>query len=109
MRSAFPCPWPWGTMCEAQNRDCLWRNGSGDRDKFKEYPEGTPMCRVWEMVMSSSKTHWSWLIGTCLWTVMLANIPAGAQVQRQANIVVIMGDDIGMWNIGAYHRGLMAG
>ena len=25
------------------------------------------------------------------------------------NIVVIMGDDIGMWNIGAYHRGMMAG
>ena len=25
------------------------------------------------------------------------------------NIVVIMGDDIGMWNIGAYHRGVMAG
>src|SRR4030088_341677 len=25
------------------------------------------------------------------------------------NIVVIMGDDIGMWNIGAYQRGLMAG
>ncbi len=25
------------------------------------------------------------------------------------NIVVIMGDDIGMWNIGAYHRGIMAG
>jgi len=25
------------------------------------------------------------------------------------NIVVIMGDDIGMWSIGAYHRGLMAG
>jgi arylsulfatase len=27
----------------------------------------------------------------------------------QPNIVYIMGDDIGMWNIGAYHRGLMAG
>jgi arylsulfatase len=27
---------------------------------------------------------------------------------KQPNIVVIMGDDIGMWNIGAYHRGLMA-
>jgi len=27
----------------------------------------------------------------------------------QPNIVFIMGDDIGMWNIGAYHRGLMAG
>ncbi|MEO3474358.1 arylsulfatase [Roseomonas sp. CAU 1739] len=25
------------------------------------------------------------------------------------NILFIMGDDIGMWNIGAYHRGLMAG
>src|SRR3954468_22439121 len=28
---------------------------------------------------------------------------------KQPNIVVIMGDDIGMWNIGAYHQGLMAG
>src|SRR4051794_14552061 len=28
---------------------------------------------------------------------------------RKPNIVVIMGDDIGMWNIGAYHRGMMAG
>src|SRR3954453_12600208 len=26
---------------------------------------------------------------------------------KKPNIVVIMGDDIGMWNIGAYHRGLM--
>jgi len=25
------------------------------------------------------------------------------------NIIVIMGDDIGMWNLGAYHRGMMAG
>ena len=28
---------------------------------------------------------------------------------KPPNIVVVMGDDIGMWNIGAYHRGLMAG
>src|SRR6478752_7084198 len=35
--------------------------------------------------------------------------PAAAQQQQKPNIVVIMGDDIGMWNIGAYHRGLMAG
>jgi arylsulfatase A-like enzyme len=28
---------------------------------------------------------------------------------EKPNIVFIMGDDIGMWNIGAYHRGLMAG
>ena len=31
--------------------------------------------------------------------------PAG----ERPNIVFIMGDDIGMWNIGAYHRGMMAG
>ena len=28
---------------------------------------------------------------------------------RNPNIVVIMGDDVGVWNIGAYHRGMMAG
>ena len=28
---------------------------------------------------------------------------------RNPNIVVIMGDDVGIWNIGAYHRGMMAG
>ena len=28
---------------------------------------------------------------------------------KQPNILMIMGDDIGYWNIGAYHRGMMAG
>ena len=28
---------------------------------------------------------------------------------KKPNILFIMGDDIGMWNIGAYHRGMMAG
>src|SRR5262245_14593341 len=28
---------------------------------------------------------------------------------KKPNIVFIMGDDIGVWNIGAYHRGMMAG
>jgi arylsulfatase len=35
--------------------------------------------------------------------------PAAAQAPARPNIVVIMGDDIGIWNIGAYHRGMMAG
>ena len=34
--------------------------------------------------------------------------PAQAQ-DKKPNIVFIMGDDIGIWNIGAYHRGMMAG
>ena len=37
-----------------------------------------------------------------------AIVPAHAQATKP-NIVVIMGDDIGIWNIGAYHRGMMAG
>jgi arylsulfatase A-like enzyme len=35
--------------------------------------------------------------------------PAPTAGGQQPNIVVIMADDIGMWNIGAYHRGIMAG
>ena len=34
--------------------------------------------------------------------------PVQAQ-DKKPNILFIMGDDIGMWNIGAYHRGMMAG
>src|SRR5271169_749828 len=34
---------------------------------------------------------------------------APAHAQSKPNILVIMGDDIGMWNIGAYSRGMMAG
>ena len=34
---------------------------------------------------------------------------AQAQQQGQPNIVFIMGDDIGWFNIGAYHQGIMAG
>src|SRR5262245_41636368 len=39
----------------------------------------------------------------------IAGVPAAAQQPQRPNIVMIMGDDIGIWNIGAYHRGMMAG
>jgi arylsulfatase A-like enzyme len=48
-------------------------------------------------------------LGALLAVATTASLPAIAQQQQKPNIVVIMGDDIGMWNIGAYHRGLMAG
>ena len=40
--------------------------------------------------------------------LLCALVPAQAQ-DKKPNILVIMGDDIGMWNIGAYSRGMMAG
>src|SRR5271169_3420906 len=58
--------------------------------------------------------------GSCVPKLMLGALAASsfltgvsatahAQAQTKPNILVIMGDDIGMWNIGAYHRGMMAG
>jgi arylsulfatase A-like enzyme len=41
--------------------------------------------------------------------LITVSAPATAQQQQKPNIVMIMGDDIGMWNIGAYHHGIMAG
>jgi len=41
--------------------------------------------------------------------VASAEAQGDKQTAKQPNILFIMGDDIGMWNIGAYHRGLMAG
>jgi arylsulfatase len=47
-------------------------------------------------------------IGIGAWFAVAA--PAGAQQpQKKPNILVIMGDDIGWFNIGAYHRGIMSG
>jgi arylsulfatase A-like enzyme len=35
--------------------------------------------------------------------------PASFAQQKKPNIVVIMSDDVGIWNISAYHRGMMGG
>ena len=40
-------------------------------------------------------------------TPSAASTPAAGG--KKPNIVMIMGDDIGIWNIGAYSRGMMAG
>lgn len=38
---------------------------------------------------------------------MAADQPASDSSQKKPNIVVIWGDDIGMWNVGAYTHGMM--
>src|SRR5215217_5397188 len=76
--------------------------------------------RILDGVRDVSRDRESWrarscaaLLGaTALISVVLSgplSAPAAAQPQQRPNIVVIMGDDIGIWNIGAYHRGMMAG
>jgi arylsulfatase A-like enzyme len=59
----------------------------------------------------TNRKRMPWLIS--LWMLamgsqMLAQQPKPAQ-SGKPNIVVIMGDDIGIWNVGAYSRGMMAG
>src|SRR6266852_5101358 len=58
--------------------------------------------------MSTMKNIRLGLIASSI-AMLAPSLPANAQQQQKPNIVVIMGDDIGMWNIGAYHRGMMAG
>ncbi|WP_052699922.1 arylsulfatase [Martelella endophytica] len=41
-------------------------------------------------------------------TLLAASVPqVFAQEQSKPNILIIWGDDVGMWNISAYHRGMM--
>src|SRR5215510_8082159 len=59
----------------------------------------------------SNRRTWLWLIAVFV-AVTVAGTQAFAQQQQQQrrpNILVIMGDDVGCFNIGAYHRGMMSG
>ena len=60
--------------------------------------------------MIVSKKVWLGLLGSFI-AMMVAIAPASAQQQQQRrpNILVIMGDDVGWFNIGAYHQGIMSG
>jgi arylsulfatase A-like enzyme len=58
----------------------------------------------------------SWLSSwrSALWSLlaaatMLVAGAAQAQTDNKPNILVIMGDDVGWFNIGAYHQGMMSG
>jgi arylsulfatase A-like enzyme len=53
------------------------------------------------------------LLGAILVLACLAGNARGAQSQvsasKKPNIIVIMGDDVGWFNVGAYHQGMMSG
>jgi arylsulfatase A-like enzyme len=79
------------------------------------------MIFLWTLVAPLQLKHW---IGarTMHWTVRIslalttfailsgvAGAPAAKAQEKKPNIVVIMSDDVGIWNISAYHRGMMGG
>src|SRR5471030_654088 len=55
--------------------------------------------------MGFAKKIWPGLIALATATTALS--PAVAQQPQKPNILVIMADDIGYWNISAYNRGMM--
>ena len=61
---------------------------------------------------SARSAYWILMTAVCAWLVLASVSTASAQQAapaRKPNIVVIFGDDIGVWNISAYHRGMMGG
>jgi arylsulfatase len=80
----------------------LAKSGSGDNRTSSNFPAAnqaaspaasTPLPSVNEIAKAGAPS--------------LASAPAAGG--KKPNIVVIMGDDVGIWNIGAYSRGMMAG
>ena len=57
--------------------------------------------------MSITRMVWLGLLGV-LASVIVASTPAAAQ-QQKPNILFIMADDIGLMQVGAYHRGWALG
>jgi arylsulfatase A-like enzyme len=46
-------------------------------------------------------------LAAAAWLGLASSVPSCAQESSKPNILVIMGDDIGYWNISAYNRGMM--
>src|SRR3954468_1201904 len=49
------------------------------------------------------------LAATCVTLALPPLAPQAAAQAQKPNILFIMADDVGWFNIGAYHRGMMAG
>ena len=56
--------------------------------------------------MGFAKNIWARVLAVTA-VAFTAGAPALAQQPQRPNILVIMGDDIGYWNISAYNRGMM--
>src|SRR5436305_13848100 len=104
-RDSPPSPPPGATLLPLWTVSPRCCGRENRRGHWLPAPLGQPSTE--EATMRLTRGLWLGLLAT-LAAVMAVSAPAAAQ-QPKPNIVVIMGDDIGIWNIGAYHRGMMAG
>ena len=51
----------------------------------------------------------SLVLATLFSILSLALAPTACAQQKKPNILFIMTDDVGVWNVSAYHRGMMGG
>ena len=56
-----------------------------------------------------TRTHLVVAVCAALGASFQPSAPAHAQAGKRPNVLIIWGDDVGMWNISAYHRGMMGG
>src|SRR4029434_7394966 len=61
------------------------------------------------VMVRKSRFLGKYVVGLSMMLLALVWLVAPAAAQQKPNILVIMGDDVGWFNIGAYHRGMMSG
>ena len=55
--------------------------------------------------MTTNRSAWIGLLASLV--IGVATVASASAQQQKPNILVIMADDIGYWNISAYNRGMM--
>jgi arylsulfatase A-like enzyme len=88
--------------------DDVSRTGTADQNSHRD----AGVRRRDLLLAGSSVLALSAVAGSSLASAAQAQEPVPAPVAPrtgQPNILVIMGDDVGLWNISAYHRGMMGG
>jgi hypothetical protein len=80
------------------------RAGERSEKKKTENAAKEALIKTWEFIMPASKTLWLGLMAT-LAALVMTSVPAAAQQQKRPNVVMLMTDDTGWNDFGAYSGG----